>query len=57
MMTKYVCKTPISHDGKPYSEGDPITLDDEAAKPLLALEAIDTPAPKAKPSEADQPLT
>lgn len=56
-MTKYVCKTPISHDGKPYSEGDPITLDDEAAKPLLALEAIDTPAPKAKPSEADQPLT
>ena len=39
-MSKYKVLTPIDHDGKRYEPGKPIELDDEQAKPLLAVGAI-----------------
>lgn len=49
---KYTATRPVEHDGKPYGEGDPITLADEHAAPLLERGAI-VPAGKApeKPAE------
>lgn len=50
-MPKYTALTPIEHDGKPYAEGEPITLTEDQAAPLLALKAVE-PAPISKAEAA-----
>ena len=47
-MPKYTALTPIEHDGKPYAEGEPITLTEDQAAPLLALKAVEPAAGRAK---------
>jgi hypothetical protein len=37
----YLAKVVINHDGKNYEAGDPITLTDEQAEPLLKVDAIE----------------
>lgn len=38
---KYIVKTPVNHDNKPYEIGDRIDLEDEAAAGLLEVKAIE----------------
>lgn len=51
-MSKYLVKSPILHDGKPYATGSMIELAGTNAKRLLAVGAI---GPVIAPSKQDAP--
>lgn len=55
-MPTYTVKSPINHDGKSYTDGDPIELSAAAARPLLAAGAVE-PAKKLSKEEEQQRRT
>jgi len=40
-LTQYTCKEPIKHDGKNYSIGDPVDMDDDCAERLKHIDAVE----------------
>lgn len=51
-MPKFTVKTAVDHDGKRYESGKTVDLRDEAAEPLLAVDAIEAIEAKKKESES-----
>ncbi|MDO8654195.1 MAG: hypothetical protein Q7R66_18645 [Undibacterium sp.] len=48
----YLAQVVINHDGKNYEAGDPITLSDEQAEPLLKVGAIEDKSAPATDEQA-----
>lgn len=51
IMPKFIVKTPINHNGKPYAPGKIIDLADDDAASLLAADAIE---PSNKPARKEE---
>lgn len=50
----YEVVTRVTHDGKDYEVGKPITLEDDAAAPLLAVNAIAETTSKSDKKTTDE---